>query len=441
MTFDFKFPDVGEGINEGKIVKWHVKVGDTVKADQVLAEIETDKAVVQIPSPQAGTVLQIYYAEGQKVRVGEALITLGEKGEKVNPKSIPLEVKKFHGLPTPESPIKSVSVVGSLEEAPEEKKLKPLPAKTSKPLEVEKHLAAPATRKLARELKADLSKIKGTGPNGVITSEDVRKSVEKTAPTASPTTPITPQASAEKGPWVTFDKYGRVLRVPISGVREAIARKMVESKTKAPHAVAMEDIDVTELEFRRKKEKPAAQEKGIKLTLLAYVSKACIAAIKEHPYVNSTWDDQAKEIVVKNYYNLGYAVDTSVGLMVPVLKDVDKRSIFDIAHWVEVFADQCRSREININDLQGGTFTITNYGSLGATYGVPIINYPEVAILGLGTARDRAVVIDGQVRVRKILPVSLSFDHRVVDGAYATEFLQALKKYLEDPDLMFASID
>lgn len=412
MPFDFKFPDIGEGVHEGEIVKWMVKEGDFVKEHDVLVKIETDKAVVEVPSPKDGVILKIYHKEGEKIQVGDVLVTLGEKGERVSERPVAK-------VPEASKPY-TASVVGYLPEKPEA---------------AGQILATPATRRLAKELGVDISKIKGSGLGGRITDDDVRKTTGgKVAPTAQVTAKL-----ERKAPYVTFDKYGSVLRIPIRGVRKSIAEKMTKSASTIPHAVAMGDADVTELTSVREKAKIDAEKKGVKLTFMPYVIKAILASMKQNPYLNSSFDDETQEILVKKYFNIGIAVDTTEGLMVFVLKNADKKAIFDLAKESQELAEKARNREISLEDLKGSTFTITNWGSIGGTYGMPIINYPEAAILGLGRIQEKPVVKDGKIVVRKMLPLSISFDHRVVDGAQVARFLDDLVRYLEDPNSLLAT--
>jgi len=285
----------------------------------------------------------------------------------------------------------------------------------------------PAVRKLARELKVDLRTIKGSGPQGRITKEDVQKASGK----REEKPPEKVVKAARK-----YDMYGYVERVPLRGMRKTIARAMVRSKYTAPHVTAMDEADITRLVALREKEKEKAAKKGIHLTYLPFVVKAVMAGLEEHPNVNATLDDENEEIILKKYFNIGVAVDTKDGLMVPVVKNVKEKSILQLADELTKLSEKARSRTIDLADLKGGTFTITNYGAVGGIYGSPIINYPEVAILGLGRIQEKPVVVEGRIEVRKMLPLSLSFDHRVVDGAEAARFLNTVIDHLEDPDLI-----
>ena len=416
MAYEFKLPDLGEGLTEGEIVEWLVKKGDPVEEDQVFVKVETDKAVLEIPSPRKGMVLRMGPAEGETVQVGQVILVIGEEGERPVPVTKPERAEKRP----------SVGVVGELEEAPEEEGVpaEAMPTRPGKRVEV---LAMPAVRKLARELKVDLRTIKGSGPQGRITKEDVQKASEK----REEKPPEKVVKAARK-----YDMYGYVERVPLRGMRKTIARAMVRSKYTAPHVTAMDEADITRLVALREKEKEKAAKKGIHLTYLPFVVKAVMAGLEEHPNVNATLDDENEEIILKKYFNIGVAVDTKDGLMVPVVKNVKEKSILQLADELTKLSEKARSRTIDLADLKGGTFTITNYGAVGGIYGSPIINYPEVAILGLGRIQEKPVVVEGRIEVRKMLPLSLSFDHRVVDGAEAARFLNTVIDHLEDPDLI-----
>jgi pyruvate dehydrogenase E2 component (dihydrolipoamide acetyltransferase) len=421
MAFEFKFPDIGEGLTEGEIVRWLVKEGDGIKEGQPLVEVETDKALAEIPSPRTGVILKIMAKEKEVVKVGQVIVVIGEKGEAVAaPPPRPS---------APPSKPESVGVVGELEEAPEE--AAPVAAKISpmKPGFISEHaLATPAVRALARELGVDINKVQGTGSEGRVLEKDVRQLAEGKP---KPVEEVRKPAKVKK-----YDLYGYVERIPLRGVRRSIAKAMIKSKYTAPHVSAMDEADVTELWQIREKEKKVAESKGIKLTILPFIIKAVIAGLTEHPYLNATLDDDSEEIILKKYFNIGLATDTPEGLMVPVVKGAKEKSIFELAQESAQLAEKARNRTIDLADLKGGTFTITNYGAVRGIYGTPIINHPEVAILGIGRIQEKAVVRDEKVVIRRILPLSLSFDHRVVDGAEAARFLQTVIARLEDPDLI-----
>jgi len=391
---------VGEGIAEGEIVKWLVKEGDVVKEDQNIVQIETDKAVVDIPSPKSGKILKINFKEGATIKVGETLCVIGGDNEKVSAK-----------LVTPQKDLKKDEV-----EMPHSEPMKGTQ-------ETAKVLAAPAIRKAAKDSGIDLTKIKGTGKEGTILKGDLIGK-EITPKQEVPQQTITVKRK--------YDEYGYLERVPMKGIRKKIAENMMKSLTGAAQLTSMEDIDISRLWKIRDKEKLKLEKKGVKLTFLPYIIKAAIAAMKENPILNSSIEND--EIIIKKYFNIGIAVETEVGLMVPVVKKAEDKNIIQIAKEIVDLADKAKTRKIDLMDLQGGTFTITNYGSVGGTYATPILNVDEAAILGLGRIFDRVVSSNGKIKTVKILPISLTFDHRILDGAEAARFVESLKKFIEDPD-------
>ena len=403
--FEFKFPDIGEGITEGNLLKWKVKVGDKVKQDQSLAEIETDKAVADIPSPVSGTVLKLHFKEHETIKVGDILITIADKGEK-DIKEKKAETKK------------SVSVVGELEESEEE-----IPkVKQVEQTSIKKIQALPSVRKLAKDLNIDITTIKGSGKNGMITKSDI----EDLAKQENKKTEI---KVVKK-----YDFYGYIERIPLQGIRKTIAKNMSQSYSIIPHVTHTDEADVTELVKLREKEKLNAEKRNIKLTFLPFIIKAIILSLKNHSYVNSSLEQE--EIILKKYYNIGFAVDTPDGLLVPVIKNADSKSILEIAKEIYELAEKAKTRKIDLGDLKGSTFTITNVGSLGGIYSTPIINYPECAIIALGKIKKQPKIIDFNIRIRDVLPLSFTFDHRIIDGAEAARFVNDIIKMLEDPDLL-----
>ncbi|RPJ01788.1 MAG: 2-oxo acid dehydrogenase subunit E2 [Candidatus Aminicenantes bacterium] len=404
MAKEFRFPDVGEGITEGEIVRWLVKEGDEVQADQTLAEIETDKAIVEMPSPYAGTVLKLHFKEKDLIKVGQALVTIGEKGESL-----------AAGPTEPQPTVRPAAPAAAPEPAP--------PGAAAAPAQPGEVLATPKVRALARELGLDIAAVKGTGPDGRITEEDLR------APRPVP---------AEKAPAIKikakYDLYGNLERIPLRGVRRATAKKMRESLDHAAHVTHCDEADAGPIDALREKMKPAVEAGGAKLTYLPFIVKALIEALKLHPTLNATLDEDENEIVVKKYYNIGIAVDVPDGLIVPVVKFADQKSVADIASEIQALATAARERTLDLADLKGGTFSITNVGVIGGDFATPIINYPEVAILATMKIADRARVVDGAVVVKKTLPLCLAFDHRVVDGAEAARFTKDLVRFLEAPE-------
>jgi pyruvate dehydrogenase E2 component (dihydrolipoamide acetyltransferase) len=402
MAKEFRFPDVGEGITEGEIVRWLVKEGDEVKVDQTLAEIETDKAIVEMPSPYAGTVLKLHFKDKDLVKVGQPLVTIGEKGESL-------------AEAAPAAAAAPGAPAGTAVAAPG---TAPGPAR---PGEI---LATPKVRALAKELGVDLGAVRGTGPGGRISEDDVRASSQP--------------APAEKKLAVKvkakYDLYGTLDRIPLRGIRRATAKKMRESLDHAAHVTHCDEADAGPIDALLKRMKPEVEAGGTKLTYLPFIVKALIEALKVHPTLNATLDEGENEIVVKKYYNIGIAVDVPDGLIVPVVKFADQKSVADIAAEIQALAKSARERTLDLADLQGGTFSITNVGVIGGDFATPIINYPEVAILATMKIADRPRVVAGAVAVKKVLPLCLSFDHRVVDGAEAARFTKDLIRFLEAPE-------
>jgi len=383
MPFEFRLPDLGEGITEGENRRWLVHEGDTVAEHQPVVEIETDKAVVELPAPRAGRVVRIAREEGAMAKVGEVLMTVAEAGESA-----------------PERP-QSVSVVGVLPEAEEQGAI----------------LATPAVRRRARELGIPLERMTGTGPRGSITLEDV----------AQAASPAQPEA----------DRHGEVERLPLRGLRRTIARNLLAAQSKTAFVTTMDEADVSDLWELRQREMQALRDKGLHLTFFPFFIKAVQHALLEHPLLNASVDEEREEIVVKKYCNIGIAVDTSDGLMVPVVKEVAQKSILELAAEIQRLGERARERKITLEEIKGSTFTITDFGHFGGTYATPIINFPDVAILGCGRIADRPWVKEGRIVIRKILPLSLTFDHRVTDGVDAAGFLTKVTGYLEDPALLF----
>jgi pyruvate dehydrogenase E2 component (dihydrolipoamide acetyltransferase) len=405
MAKEFRFPDVGEGITEGEIVRWLVKEGDRVTEDQTLAEVETDKAVVEVPSPFSGKVLKRYFGEKDIVKVGEVLVSIGGEGEEAAA-AFSAAAKKA----APKKP-SSVGVVGEITESDEE---------------IRQILATPKVRKMARELGVNLSSLKGTGPGGRITEKDLGSGLGK---------PSSEEKAPRKTPRIKskFDFYGTIRRIPLRGVRRATARRMVQSITTAAHVTHMDEADVSELAKIRQDLKPKALEQDVKLTYLPFIIKAVIEALRLHPMLNATLDDEEEEILVKEYYNIGIAVDVPDGLIVPVIKLAEHKSLFGLAKEIQTLAGSARDRKLDLADLRGGTFSITNVGILGGMAATPIINYPEAAILAIMQISDRVRVENDQPVIKKILPLCLSFDHRVIDGAEAARFMTDLIHQLENP--------
>jgi pyruvate dehydrogenase E2 component (dihydrolipoamide acetyltransferase) len=387
MPFEFRLPDLGEGIAEVELRRWLVKEGDRVAEHQAMVEVETDKAVVEVPSPHRGTVVRIRRQEGETVRVGEVLLEIADDGE----------------IPKPdlgERP-RSAGIVGILPEPDEEPGVR----------------ATPLTRKLARERGIDLATVRGSGPHGSITPEDLGPSGAQ------------PQPPCED--------FGPVERLPLRGVRRSIARNLIASQRLTASVTTMEEADVTELWRLREREQQTVEARGTHLTFLPFFIKAAQHALREHPSLNAAIDDSEETVIIKKHYHFGIAVETPDGLMVPVIRDVERKSILELAAEIQELGRKARERTIGLNELKGSSFTITNYGHFGGIFATPVINWPDVAILGFGRIVERPWVHRGEIAIRKILPLSLTFDHRVSDGAEAGQFLAKVVRYLEDLALLF----
>ncbi|MBU0635718.1 2-oxo acid dehydrogenase subunit E2 [Candidatus Micrarchaeota archaeon] len=417
MVTEFRFPDVGEGITEGELVKWLVEEGEKVKQDQSLAEVETDKAVVELPAPATGTILKLHVKNREKIKVGQILVSIGEPGEKVKKTPAITEAKKE--IPQAKPKVCSVETAST-----------PTPTPVHTPQERGDVLAMPHTRKLARMLGVNIKQVPGTGPGGRISDEDVKRFNEKK------TTPSVSFVASKQGGQTIEAMHGREERVPLRGIRKAIAENLSKSfRTTVPVSV-MDEVDVSKLWELRKKENEKLKGHDVHLTFLPFVIKACLIALEKYSYFNASIDDIKQEIVLKHYYHIGIAVETEEGLMVPVIKNADNKSMVEIAIEIQELATEARERKIRLEDLKGSSFSITNYGSIGGRFGTPVINHPNVAILGLGKIQERAVVREGKIVVRRMFPVSLTFDHRIVDGAQASLFLEEILKHLEDPGLL-----
>lgn len=551
MATEFKFPDVGEGLTEGKLVAWKVKVGDTVAVDQTLAEVETDKAVVQIPSPVAGTVTALHNNEGDTLTVGDVILTFdGESGQAPAPQqSQQPEQKVEETKPAQEStkefePVREVAPQhekSQVPKVPEEHEVKELPTfekpsgeTPSQPHPHDGILAMPAVRKMARDHNIDLTKIQPTGKQGQITMDDLHHAADSLGqqmasefippkaediPVPKPVNPIPKKEEKEEvKETVTTEfavhdttnmgnllntsfatpkvrRYARHLGVDIhkvtgsgkhgmimmedidkvvgvipakdapevqeekklspqdiksapdlpmkdedeivamSQIRKIIANRMRESLDNVAQVTHVEEVDMTNLFNLREKEKPSFEQMGVKLTYLPFMIKAVIGALQKYPYFNATI--KGETIVLRKKYHIGIAVDTPHGLMVPVIKDANKKSILKMSKEIKELADLARDRKISPNDVTGSTFTISSVGNLGGVTFTPIINYPEVAILGVAKIREEPRIINNQIYARKVMNLCLTFDHRVVDGADAARFTSLVKSYLEDPQKLF----
>nr|WP_275695456.1 dihydrolipoamide acetyltransferase family protein [Fredinandcohnia sp. SECRCQ15] len=416
-------PDIGEGIHEGEIVKWFVKPGDEVNEDDVLCEVQNDKAVVEIPSPVKGKVLDVLVEEGTVAIVGDTLIKFDAPG---------YEDLKFKGDHEDEAP----------KEEPKQEDAPAVQETTSAAVvEVDENrrvIAMPSVRKYAREKGVDIRKVVGSGDNGRVLKGDIDSFQTGGTVAVAEATPVTEekpaQTAAAKQP-IPEGQYPET-REKMSGIRKAIAKAMVNSKHTAPHVTLMDEIDVTALVAHRKNFKQVAADKGIKLTYLPYIVKALTSALREFPALNTSLDDATDEIVHKHYYNIGIAADTEKGLLVPVVKDADRKSIFSISNEINELAGKARDGKLAPNEMKGASCTISNIGSAGGQWFTPVINHPEVAILGVGRIAEKPVVKNGEIVVAPVLALSLSFDHRMIDGATAQNALNHIKRLLNDPQLL-----
>ncbi|HOO65455.1 MAG: 2-oxo acid dehydrogenase subunit E2 [Bacteroidales bacterium] len=420
MRHIFKFPDIGEGLTEGIIIEWYVDKGTAVKVGQPLVKMETDKVVTDIPSPRAGVIAARYGKVGETIHVGETLVEIEIEGEEAAeaPSTGPEQVEE-----------KGAGVVGTIEVASgnallpaSEEGTEPKPAAAS--AERRKVLATPVARAMAREMNIDINLVTGTGPAGRVMKSDIQNFHAPAAPVMS---------AAAKAP-AAQSAPGELIEIrPMTQIRKSIARNMLRSKQNTAHMTLFEEPEVTRLVEARARYKEEYKKEELSLTYLPFIIKAVVAALKRHPELNSEMDFEKGNIIYKNYYNIGIAVSTEDGLVVPVIRDADKLSIRELSRAVAEIAVKARDRKLTLDDMKDGTFTITNYGALGGWFGVPVINYPQVGILGIGRINQQPVVADGEIKAGNVMPLSLSVDHRMVDGAEATEFLNDVAAGVSDP--------
>jgi pyruvate dehydrogenase E2 component (dihydrolipoamide acetyltransferase) len=457
MAFEFHLPDIGEGVVEGEIVSWKVKEGDVVKLDQPIVEIMTDKATVEIPSPRAGTIAKINYAEGQVCPVGQVLVVIDDgKGAAVapaaghGPGAGNGNGKGHHGASTTAtskpSPAGELQIASGLpassgpdySEAPQLQLAGHMPAPGGRVEVIDatarggRVRATPATRKIARQLGVELGQVPATGRNGRVTTADVKGYAAgggRPAAQASAARPAHAPISIAKG--------GEEERIPFRGIRKRIADNMTRSAFTATHFTYVEEVDMTDLVTVRDRAKAKAAERGVKLTYLPFIIKAVVSGLKKWPQLNASLDESTSEIVRKKYYHLGIAAQGPSGLAVSVLRDADKRSIFDLAREIDRLGEAVRTGTATRDDLSGSTFTISSLGKLGGVMATPIINFPEVGILGVHKMEERPAVRGGQIVARWLMNLSISLDHRLVDGWDGAMFLQDVKTLLEDPTTMF----
>jgi pyruvate dehydrogenase E2 component (dihydrolipoamide acetyltransferase) len=432
MSFEFRLPDLGEGVAEGEVVRWFVSVGATVREDDPLVSVLTDKANVEIPSPKSGRVLSLHAQVGEKVKVGGLLVTIEtEAGGGTAP-------------PTPSSPTPT-----------EPSPAAPASPPTSKPAAVAAAsspaspvLAPPFVRRRAAELGVDLSRVKGTGPGGRITEVDL--DAAKSGSGEATSSPMWPALSAPAGSAPTPSTSTRppaslpddvLERIPIRGIRRVIAEHMTESRHRAAHYTYVEEVDMSELVILRDRMAKHVEKQGVRLSYLPFIVKAVVAGLKAYPKLNATVDDAREELLVRSSYHIGIATAAPEGLIVPVVKNADRKSVVALAREIQDLADRGRAGTLSRAELTGSTFTITSLGALGGVLATPILNYPEVAILGIHKIQRRPVYrSDGSIGPADMMNLSISLDHRVVDGFEGAQFVAKVKSYLEDPHQLFAEL-
>lgn len=434
--FEYRFPELGEGLHEGEIVKVLIQPGQAVTDDDIIMEVQNDKAIVEVPCPVNGKVLEVLVKDGQVCHVGELVAVIEAEGdlpEQAAPAAAEAP-KQEQAAPAPVSaPAQAAATPAAA----------PAPQATNAQV-----LATPSVRKYAREKGVDLTQVAGTGKNGRITREDVNgfggaapaATEAPAAAEAAQEQAAAPAKAEAKAPAASGTAYRPEERVPFKGIRKAIANAMVKSVYTAPHVTIMDEVDVTELVALRAKYKPYAEKKGSKLTYLPFIVKALVAACRQFPIMNSTLDEQNQEIVYRKYYNIGIATDTDNGLIVPVIEDADRKNIFMVADTIRDLAARGRDGKLAPNELRGSTISISNIGSAGGMFFTPVINFPEVAILGTGRISEKPVVRNGEIVAAPVMALSLSFDHRLIDGATAQNFMNYIKQLLAQPELFIMEV-
>jgi pyruvate dehydrogenase E2 component (dihydrolipoamide acetyltransferase) len=438
MPIEIKLPELGENLTGGDVLDVKVAAGDSVTAGQTLLEVEAEKSTVEVPAPVSGKIAQLMIKKGQSIKVGQPLFLIDEGGAsaaKPAAKEAAPATKnetpapaKVHEEKLSASPAKAApSVVKEESAAPAPSTNHVQPAAAAPPTDGKVVPAGPATRRLARELGIDLALVTSTGKNGRVTEADIKNYVKELA-------------SGSKGPGRTaapalpdFSKWGAIERQPLEGIRRKTAEQMALAWSLIPHVTQNDLADITELEAFRKQQDT---NKAVRLTVTAFAMKAAAVALQQFPQFNTTLDLAGNQLIHKRYYHIGVAVDTDRGLLVPVFRDVDKKSVHELAQELSVVADKARQKKLGLEEMRGGTFTITNLGGIGGTSFTPIVNWPEVAILGISRGRLQPVYRDGQLVPRLMLPLSLSYDHRVIDGADAARFTRRIAEMLENPLLM-----
>jgi pyruvate dehydrogenase E2 component (dihydrolipoamide acetyltransferase) len=420
--FEYRFPELGEGLHEGEIIKMHIKAGDKVTDEDIIMEVQNDKAVVEVTCPVEGTVQEVFGTDGAIFRVGQVVAIIDATGD----------------IPEQDAPAEEEAPAAEAAPAPAAAPAATAEAPAAPDREV---LATPSVRKFAREQGVDIAQVAGTGKAGKITREDVEAFKNGgAAPAPAASADAGQAAAAVAAPTAVSTAAGEEERVPFKGIRKAISNAMVKSAYTAPHVTIMDEVDVTELVAFRKRMKPVAEKKGIKVTYLPFIVKALVAASRKFPALNASIDEVNNEIVYKKHYDIGIATDTDNGLIVPVIKEADRKSIWMIAEAISDLALRGREGKLSAAEMKGSTISISNIGSAGGMFFTPIINYPEVAILGTGRITEKPVAKDGEIVVAPVMALSLSFDHRLIDGATAQNFMNYIKQLLGNPELLVMEV-
>ncbi|MCG6158523.1 2-oxo acid dehydrogenase subunit E2 [Rubinisphaera margarita] len=436
MPIEFKLPPVSEGVESADIAEIHVSEGDTIEAGQVVAEVETEKALAEIECPHAGTITKVHVSAGDSVPIGSVLLTIDESGSSAG------DSEKKEEAPKKEEPKAEEKKEEPKQEQPKKQESKPASAPAQAPAAKAGDSASsngdrppapagPATRRLARDLGVDLYQVQGSGPGGRISQEDVQNYVK--ARLSQPAGSGGGGGPATAPPLPDFGEFGSTRREALNKIGKTAAQHLTMSWNVIPHVTQHDLADITDIEMARKQFLQGTGKNGPKVTMTAIAVKAVVTALKTFPKFNSSLDPETNEIVYKEYYNIGIAVDTENGLVVPVVRDADKKSLLQIALEVTDLAIKARDRKLSMTDMKGGTFTITNLGGIGGTAFTPIVSYPEVAILGMSRGQKELKLIDGELEERLILPLSMSYDHRVINGADAARFIVKLSALLSDP--------
>jgi pyruvate dehydrogenase E2 component (dihydrolipoamide acetyltransferase) len=435
MATEFRLPELGENIESGDVLKVLVSVGDIIAPNQAVLELETDKATIEVPSPFGGIVKSVHVKGGEKLKVGGLILTVEESGgapavrkEETKAEAPPKVERKPEKTPEvrPEparAPQPAAAVVAS----------PPAPTAAGPQVAREAAPASPSVRRLARELSVDINEVAGSGAGGHITEEDVKAHVRSTMTTPAA---VRPGAPAPTVPLPDFSKWGEIERQPMRAVRRKTAAHLSYAWSTIPHVTHFDKADITELEQLRKQHEDRAEAGGAKLTVTAIAMKVIASALRMFPQFASSMDLPREELIYKKYCHIGVAVDTDRGLLVPVIRDVDKKNILELSAELALLAEKARNRKVTPEDMEGGVFTITNLGGIGGTNFSPIVNSPEAAILGIARARMEPVFVNGMFQPRLMLPLSLSYDHRVIDGADAARFLRWVAEALEQPSLL-----